>query len=54
MTAMLAARSARAHSKVGQRKACAHLLHETRNALDHGPHPDDPDVLYWVTYGRSR
>jgi tetratricopeptide (TPR) repeat protein len=50
MTAMLTARSARAHSKVGHRKACAHLLHEARNALDSGSHPDDPDVLYWVTY----
>jgi hypothetical protein len=51
MTAMLAARSARSHSKAGHRKACASLLHEARNALDHGPHPDDPDILYWVTYG---
>jgi tetratricopeptide (TPR) repeat protein len=51
MTAMLSARSARAHSKVGHRKACARLLYEARNALDRGPRPDDPDVLYWVTYG---
>jgi tetratricopeptide (TPR) repeat protein len=51
MTAMLTARSARAHSKVGHRKACAQLLNEACSALDRGPCPDDPDVLYWVTYG---
>src|SRR5712691_4141014 len=51
MMAMLAARSARAHSKAGRRKACARLLHEARTALDRGPRPDDPDVLYWVTHG---
>ncbi len=51
MTAMLAARSARAHSKIGHRKTCARLFHEARSALDRGAHPDDPDVLYWVTHG---
>jgi len=51
MRAMLAARSARALSKAGDRHACAHMLHEARRALDRGPHPDDPDTLYWVTDG---
>lgn len=51
MTAMLAARAARAHSKTGSRHDCAHLLHQARTALDKGPHPDDPVVLYWVTCG---
>ena len=51
MTAMLAARSARAHSKTGSRHDCAHLLHQARTALDLGPHPCDPPVLYWVTHG---
>ena len=36
MTAMLAARSARAHSKAGSRHDCAHLLHQARTALDLG------------------
>lgn len=51
MTAMLAARSARAHSKTGSKRDCAHLLSQARTALDRGPHPDDPPVLYWVTHG---
>jgi tetratricopeptide (TPR) repeat protein len=51
MTAMLAARTARAWSKTGSRRVCARLLHQARSALDHGPHPDDPDTLYWVTHG---
>jgi tetratricopeptide (TPR) repeat protein len=51
MTAMLAARAARAHSKTGDRAACTRLLGEARAALDRGPHPDDPPVLYWVTHG---
>jgi transcriptional regulator with XRE-family HTH domain/tetratricopeptide (TPR) repeat protein len=51
MTAMLNARSARAHSKLGHRKACARLLHEAHTALDQGTCPDDPDALYWVTRG---
>lgn len=51
MTAMLAARSARAYSKLGRRKTCARLLHEARTALDQGTRPDDPDALYWVDYG---
>jgi len=51
MAAMLAARSARAHSKLGRRKTCARLLHEARAALDQGARPDDPGALYWVTYG---
>jgi tetratricopeptide (TPR) repeat protein len=51
MTAMLAARSARAHSKLGHRKACARLLNDARAALDQGARPDDPDALYWVTHG---
>lgn len=51
MAAMLAARSARALSKTGNRQATAHMLYEARAALDHGPHPDDPPTLYWVTEG---
>ncbi len=51
MAAMLAARAARAHSKAGDRRACAHMLHEAREALDRGPRPDDPPTLYWVTHG---
>lgn len=51
MTAMLAARAARAHSKACGKRDCARLLHQSRTALDRGPHPDDPPVLYWVTHG---
>jgi tetratricopeptide (TPR) repeat protein len=51
MVAMLAARAARAYSKTGDRRACAHMLHEAREALDRGPRPDDPPTLYWVTNG---
>jgi tetratricopeptide (TPR) repeat protein len=51
MTAMLAARSARAHSKTGSSKDCAHQLQRARTALDLGPRPGDPPVLYWVTHG---
>ena len=51
MTAMLAARSARAHSKAGSKRDCARQLHQARTALDRGPHPDDAPVLYWVTHG---
>ena len=51
MTAMLAARTARALSKTGERRATAHLLNEAHRALDRGPHPDDPLTLYWVTDG---
>lgn len=51
MSAMLAARSARALSKTGDRRAAAHMLYEAREALDRGPHPDDPATLYWVTEG---
>lgn len=51
MAAMLAARSARALSKAGDRRACASKLLEAHKALDQGPHPDDPDTLYWVTRG---
>jgi hypothetical protein len=51
MTAMLAARSARAHSKTGSRKDCAHQLQRARTALDPGSRPGDPPVLYWVTHG---
>lgn len=51
MTAMLAARTARAYSKLGRRKSCARLLCEARAALDRGTRPGDPDALYWVTYG---
>lgn len=51
MAAMLAARSARALSKTGGRVACARMLHIARDALDRGPHPDDPSTLYWVTHG---
>jgi tetratricopeptide (TPR) repeat protein/transcriptional regulator with XRE-family HTH domain len=51
MTAMLAARSARALSKVGDRAACVRMLDQARDALDRGAHPDDPPTLYWVTEG---
>lgn len=51
MKAMLAARSARAVSKTGSQPGCAHFLHLARAALDHGPHPDDPPFLYWVSQG---
>lgn len=51
MAAMLAARTARAHSKAGDRRACAHMLREAREALDRGPRPADPPALYWVTHG---
>jgi transcriptional regulator with XRE-family HTH domain len=51
MKAMLAARSARAVSKTGSRLGCAHFLHQARAALDRGPHPDDPEFLYWVSQG---
>ena len=48
---MLAARSARALSKTGDRRACASKLLQAHQALDQGPHPDDPEALYWVTRG---
>jgi tetratricopeptide (TPR) repeat protein len=51
MHAMLAARTARALSKTGAKKACAHQLNMARAALDRGPHDDDPKILYWVDYG---
>lgn len=51
MTAMLAARTARSYSKLGDRRACAHALHQARTALDRGPRDDDPATLYWVTEG---
>jgi tetratricopeptide (TPR) repeat protein len=51
MTAMLAARSARALSRTGDRRACASKLLQAHQALDQGPHPDDPETLYWVTRG---
>jgi tetratricopeptide (TPR) repeat protein len=51
MTAMLAARQARAVSKTGNRKACARLLNQARDSLDAGPRDADPTVLYWVTHG---
>ncbi|MEU1550814.1 hypothetical protein [Nocardia sp. NPDC005745] len=51
MTAMLAARSARALSKTGDSKGCAHHLHLAETALEKGPSPDDPPTLYWVTHG---
>ncbi len=51
MTAMLAARSARAHSKAGSKRDCARQLYQARTALDRGPQPDDAPVLYWVTHG---
>jgi tetratricopeptide (TPR) repeat protein len=49
MSAMLAARSARAQSKAGNRTACIRDLSAARVHLDRGPHQDDPEVLYWVT-----
>lgn len=49
MSAMLAARSARAQSKAGDRTACIRDLAAARVHLDRGPHADDPAVLYWVT-----
>ncbi|WUH90312.1 helix-turn-helix transcriptional regulator [Streptomyces sp. NBC_00433] len=51
MHAMLAARSARALSKTGAKKDCAHQLDLARTALDKGVHDDDPKTLYWVDYG---
>lgn len=51
MHAMLAARTARALSKTGAKKACAHQLDIARAALDKGTHDDDPKTLYWVDYG---
>lgn len=49
--AMLAARLARSHSKVGDRRACARALHQARDLLAAGPHDDDPSNLYWVDFG---
>lgn len=49
MAAMLAARSARAHSKARERADCIRDLSAARVHLDRGPHQDDPEVLYWVT-----
>ena len=49
MSAMLAARSARAQSKAGERTSCIRDLAAARVHLDRGPHQDDPAVLYWVT-----
>ena len=51
MEAMLAARTARALSKAGAKKECAHQLAIARAALDKGVHQDDPKTLYWVDYG---
>lgn len=51
MHAMLAARTARALSKTGAKKECAHQLDIARAALDKGKHDDDPKTLYWVDYG---
>ncbi|MBL7502023.1 hypothetical protein I6A84_02520 [Frankia sp. CNm7] len=51
LRAMLAARTARALSKTGARKECAHQLNLARAALDEGTHDDDPKTLYWVDYG---
>jgi tetratricopeptide (TPR) repeat protein len=51
MHAMLAARTARALSKTGAKKECAHQLHLARVALDKGIHDDDSKTLYWVDYG---
>lgn len=51
MSAMLAARSARAWSKLGDRRRCARMLREAQSGLDRGPSPNDPPYLYWVTEG---
>lgn len=51
MHAMLAARTARALSKTGAKKACVRQLDIAREALGKGPHDDDPKTLYWVDYG---
>jgi hypothetical protein len=51
MHAMLAARTARALSKIGAKKECAHQLDIARAALDKGRHDDDPKTLYWVDFG---
>lgn len=48
---MISARAARAYSKAGSRRDCARMLHQARTMLDQGPHPADPEVLYWVTPG---
>jgi tetratricopeptide (TPR) repeat protein len=49
--AMLAARTARSYSKIGDPTACQRSLDRARNALAAGPHDDDPPYLYWVTLG---
>ncbi|MQY14230.1 hypothetical protein SRB5_43920 [Streptomyces sp. RB5] len=51
MHAMLAARTARALSKVGDKRGCARQLHLALTALDKGRHDDDPRTLYWVSRG---
>ncbi|MCU7827281.1 helix-turn-helix domain-containing protein [Kitasatospora sp. DSM 101779] len=51
MEAMLAARTARALSKTGAKRAAGHQLHLAHAALDKGLRDHDPDFLYWVTYG---
>jgi tetratricopeptide (TPR) repeat protein len=48
LSAMLAARTARALSKMGDRRGCARMLHVARAALDRGASADDPPILYWV------
>ncbi|MER6828875.1 hypothetical protein ABT352_23040 [Streptosporangium sp. NPDC000563] len=48
---MLHARAARALSKTGDLKACAHELDAARDAYVDGPHDDDPPWAYWLTAG---
>lgn len=51
MSAMLAARTARSYSKLGNRKACVQALQQAHTALGRGRHDDDPSTLYRVTEG---
>jgi hypothetical protein len=54
MTAMLAARSARAHSRAGSRRDCARQLRRARAALDRGPRPGDAPSCTGSPAARSR
>lgn len=51
MSAMLAARMARACSKAGERRAAMRELHEARTRLERCPDTDEVATLYWVTEG---
>lgn len=47
-SAMLAARTARAHSKAGHRRDCARELQRARDLFARGRRDADPATLYWV------